>query len=118
MSYNLASSADIVRKAGMYANATLIASTSLIAPFCDQAEGQFIARTRWDWIGGYASINSHVKEAIKDAVSDLAAIKVISYDMTGATKAEFQVRLDVLSDNSNKIIADLSKSDGNTIRTL
>jgi len=118
MSFTLTSSQAIVKKAGVYASATAIASGAILADFCDKAEGQICARTRWDWVAGIGSAHAQVVFALDDAVSDLAAMKVINYDMTGATKAEFQVRLDMLSDNSNKIIADLSKSDANKIRTV
>ena len=118
MSYTLCTSQAIIRKAGVYANADAIASGAFLAECCDFAEGQVVEATRWNWVTNYSAVNAHVKNALADVTSDIAAMKVINYDMTGATKAEFQVRLDVLSDNSNRIIANLKNADSNSIRTV
>jgi hypothetical protein len=109
MSYTLCTSEAIIRKAGANANSTAIASAALLADFADKAEGQLCMKTRKDWVSSYA-VTTNFRPALADAVSDLAAMKVINYDMSGYTsRLEAQTMLDVLKDNSDKIIADLKE---------
>jgi len=108
MSFNLTTSYAILNKAGTGANSTAASSAIILAKFCDEAEATFCGRTRKDWVTNAATAN--FLGMIDDAVSDLAAIKLISYDMSGYTsRSEAQTMLDVLKDNSNQIIKQLEE---------
>lgn len=106
MSFNLCSSHAIVRKAGAYANSTAIASGGLLADYCDKAEGVVCLKCHKDWIG--VAPPTTISDAVADAVSDLAAIKVIEYDMGGFTSLNEALGMaNILKDNFNQTIKDL-----------
>ena len=105
MSFNLCTSEAIIRKSGLNANSTAIASTALMADYCDKAEGHFCMKTRKDWVANAGS--TVIMQAVADAVSDLAGIKVINYDPDAIGRSLATLRLDVLTDNSDTIIKDL-----------
>jgi len=88
-------------------------STSLVEADYDysilQAEALINSLTRYNWIDNYASLNADVKYLLEDACSNLAAIYLINYDMSGYTsRVEAQTMLDVLYDRANKIIKELT----------
>ena len=112
MSFNLTTSAAIISKAGANASAVAVASGALMALWCDQAEATFCMRTRKDWVTDLTSVTTNFKPMISDAVSDMAAIKVVNYDMSGYTsKREAETILDVLDYNAKGIIKDLSQKE-------
>lgn len=112
MSFNLTSSYAIISKAGAHASSTAVASSALIALFCDQAEADVCFRTRYDWVTNLASVKSNFQSMLSDIVSDLAAMKLICYDMSNyISRSEAQTILDVLNDNSNKILKELLEED-------
>lgn len=111
MSFNLCSSGAITRKAGASASAVATASGALLADFCDQAEATLCGRTRFDWVTNYANVPTNFKPMLAEAVSDLAAMKVINFDMSNYTsREEAETMLDVLRDNSEIIIKHLQES--------
>lgn len=108
MSFTLCTSEAIIRKAGANASSTAVASGALIASFADLAEGQVCMKTRYDWVSNYSSVSANFKQSLSDVTSDLAAIKLIAYDMSGYSRLlEAQTMLDVLKDNADNIIKDL-----------
>lgn len=118
MSFTLTTSLAIIRKAGLGANTTIVASGAAIQNWCDQAESEFCGLTRKDWITDYASIATNLKPMIEDAVSGFAAIKVIQYDMSGYTsRTEAQTLLDVLTDNNMKIVNQLKDKENQGFRS-
>jgi hypothetical protein len=82
----------------------------MLAEFCNEAESQVCAITRKDWITDYASVKANFKPILADATSDLAAMKLISRDMSGYTsRAEAQTMLDVMRDNFVRCIENLKE---------
>lgn len=77
----LAVNADVVKYAGLNANATATAETYTNV-FIKEAEGVFCLETRYDWVTNYASVSDIGKEIIRDAVAAYAAVKSINYDMS------------------------------------
>lgn len=71
------------------------------------AEGIIKEETSYDWVANYASVNANRKEALRAAAASLAAMFVISYDMSGTSQREMETRLDVLINTYNKAIANL-----------
>lgn len=115
MSFTFCTSEAILMKAGVGRNEDV--SGALLAEWCNFAEGQVILATRRDWRASSSSINVDVTNALGDAISDVAAMKLISYDMTlFFSKEESQTKLDVLRDNSQRIIKDLEDFDSNNIK--
>jgi len=105
MSWTLCTSGIAIAKAGVNVNSDIIASTTEMAEYSDQAEGTVCMKTQRDWVttaGG-----TQIMNAVEDAVSDLIAIKLINHDTTGYIKGEATLMMNVLKDNSDTIIKDL-----------
>ena len=101
MSWTLCSSGACISKAGANANSSVIASGAILADWSDQAEGLINTSTRYDWTANIASVSANFKPILADTCSDLIAMKIINYDMSGYTsRAEATTMLDVLKDNS------------------
>jgi len=110
MSFTLASSNAIVRKAGENANSDITGSLALLINYCDQAESEFCAKTRYDWVTNYASVGTNFKPVIEKAVASLAAMEIIKDDMSGFTsRFEAQTMLDVMRDVVTTIITDIKE---------
>ena len=96
MTETLCTSGAIVFKAGV--NGTLPTAeqyTTLI----NQAEGAIAAATRVDWVSTYAALSDNVKKVLEEAASNLAAIYVISYDMSPYTsRIEAEDMVNILRD--------------------
>ena len=91
-----ATTAEVQRKTG--ANASSVSNVeAYINDFMTQAESKINADTTYNWSDAYAALNADVKGILKLAASNLAAMYVINYDMSGFTsRAEAQTMLDVL----------------------
>jgi hypothetical protein len=100
MSWTLCTSGAIVKKAGINANSTAVASNALLVNFYDEAEAIVNTLTRKDWVANYSNVTTNFQKILASAVSSKAAMMVISYDMSGYTsRLEAQTMLDVLRDD-------------------
>ena len=96
MSWNLTTSGACISKAGANANI----SGGALAKWCDQAEASVNSITRRDWISLSGNTLVNFKDVLDDVVSDMVAMKIINYDMSGYTsREEAQTMLDVMRDN-------------------
>jgi len=110
MSWTLTTSGAAIAKAGKNANSTIVASTATLAKWSDDAEAQLAVLTRKNWVTDYDTITANFKPALSEAVSDLIAMKIINYDMSGYIgKREAETMLDVLRDNFSRILGVLEK---------
>lgn len=100
-----ATTAEVQRKAG--ANASTVSNVeAYINDFMTQAESFINAHSRYNWSDAYSTLNADVKAILKEAASNLAAIYVIQYDMSGFTsRAEAQTMLDVLRDGFQRCLS-------------
>jgi len=106
MSFTLCTSGAAIAKAGASASATAIASAALLTEWSDEAEGWVCMKTRKDWVTDYPT--GVLTGVLADLTSDLIAMKIINYDMSGYTQlSEAQTMLNVLKDNSDTLIKDL-----------
>jgi hypothetical protein len=109
MSWTLSTSGAAIAKAGVNANSAIIASAATLAKWSDEAEGTLCALTRKDWVANYTNVKTNFKPILDDVISDMVAMKIINYDMSGyPSTAKVQTMLDVIVDNKNRIIAGLS----------
>lgn len=100
MSWTLSTSGAAISKAGVNANTALIASAATLAKFSDEAEAMLCGHTRKDWVAEYANVTTNFKGILDDTISDIIAMKIINYDMSGFTsRLEAQTMLDVIRDN-------------------
>ena len=99
-----ATTAEVQRKVG--ANASATSNTeAYINDFMTQAESFINVATRYNWSDAYSGLNVDVKGILKEAASNLAAMYVIIYDMSGFTsRTEAETMLDVLRDGAERCI--------------
>jgi hypothetical protein len=100
MSWNFCTSGAVIHKAGTGASSAIVLSGAILQEWYDQAEAQLCAATRYDWVTNSGAVLTNFKGIIGDAISDLCAMKIINYDMSGYTsRMEAQTMLDVLRDD-------------------
>jgi len=103
----MASGADVLRKAGAGVK-NEISGASYTNEFIKQAESWINTATRENWSDSYSSLNDDIKEVLKEAVSNLAAIYMINYDMSGySSRSEAEIMISVLKARLDEIIATL-----------
>lgn len=93
-----ATTAEVQRKAGVGASATSNAE-AYTNDYMTQAESLINASCRYNFSDNYAALNADTKGILKEVASDLAAIYVIIYDMSGYTsRIEAEDLINVLRD--------------------
>ena len=103
MTETLTSSAAVKWKAGANANATITADAGQMTALINQAEGVISTNSRVDWVDGYAGLSANYKLILDEVASNLAAMYVIQYDMSGFTsRYEAETMLDVLNNGVNR----------------
>jgi len=100
------SGAHVLRKAGVNVNSTVSGAEAFVNDFIAQAESYINVASRNNWSDDYGSLNADVKEILKEAASDLAAIYFINYDMSGYTsRSEAESMVTILRDRANHCIS-------------
>jgi hypothetical protein len=93
-----ATTAEVLRKAGAKCS---VASkdAAYVDDFMTQVESFINVVTRYNWSDAYAGLNADVRGILKEVASNLAAIYVIQYDMSGFTsRVEAEDMINVLRD--------------------
>lgn len=103
-----ATTAEVQRKVGDGASSTSNVE-AYINDFMTQAESRINAETRFNWSDAYSGLDVDVKGMLKLAASNLAAIKVIMFDMSGYTNiTEAISMINALNDEAESVIKDLT----------
>jgi len=90
--------AEVERKAGANCSATSKAE-AYTNDYVGQVESFINVVTRYNWSDAYSGLNADVKGLLKEVASNLAAIYVISYDMSGFTsRVEAEDMINILRD--------------------
>lgn len=93
-----ATTAEVERKAGAGASATSKAE-AYVNDYMTQVESLINSVCRFNFSDAYAALNADVKGILKEVASDLAAIYVIQYDMSGYTsRVEAEDMVNILRD--------------------
>ena len=93
-----ATTAEVSRKAGANASSTANVE-AFINQFMTEAEALINVTTRFNFSDQYSSLNVDVQGILKMVASNLAAMQVIMFDMSGFTSlTEAETMLDVLRD--------------------
>ena len=79
-----ATTAEVIRKAGANASSTS-AAEAYINDYMTQVESFINVAVRYNFSDAYSGLNADVKGILKEAASNLAAVYVIEYDMSGFT---------------------------------
>ena len=91
---------DIQAKAGTKANATAKA-TAATDVYVLEVESMVNVLTRYNWSDAYAGLNADVKDILKEITSDICAIYVIQWDMSGWTsRIEAEDAINILRDRA------------------
>jgi len=107
MSWNLTSSGAAIAKAGVHANATIIADAATLDIWCDDAEGSVEQITNTSWVANRAGLSTSASSALSDIVSSMVAMNIISYDPTGYLTREADMLMNWNDDKMNKGLAAL-----------
>ncbi len=92
--------ADIVKKAGNGANTTAI-TTAETDKYVLQVEATINSLSRQNWSDRFATLGNVAKDILTGIGSDLCAINVIQYDMSGYTsRSEAEDMINILRDSS------------------
>ena len=93
-----ATTAEVSRKAGENASATSN-TEAYINDYMTQVESLINSMARFNFSDNYDSLNVDTKNILKEIASDLAAIYVIQFDMSGFTsRVEAEDMINVLRD--------------------
>lgn len=93
-----ATTEEVARKAGTAASATSVAE-AYVNDYMTQAESHINAVCRFNFSDAYSSLNVDVKGLLKEVASNLAAIYVITWDMSGFTsRIEAEDMINILRD--------------------
>lgn len=97
MAGTLCLSGAMLLKAGKNVSSDISVSDTKCNSFINEAECYVIGATKTNWIDTYATLNADKKLILQEAVSNLAGIYAISYDMSGFTsRAEAELMISVL----------------------
>lgn len=119
MALTLTTTQEIIRLAGDGASTTITASGALVTTIGEDAEGEFCADTRRDWITDFASVSTSIRKKVSKAVAAKAAAQIVLYDGANYfSRLEQETILDVLTDWYDQGVALLSKLDHNEIRSV
>ena len=100
-----ATTAEVQRKAGENASATSKAEAYVNA-YMTQAESLINITARYNFSDNYSTLNADVKGILKEVASNLAAIYVIQFDMSGFTsRTEAEDMINVLRDGALRGLA-------------
>jgi len=95
-----ATTTEVGRKAGTGASATSKAE-AYVNDYMTQVESFINSTIRYNFSDNYSTLNADTKNILKQVASDLAAIYVISYDMSGFTsRVEAEDMINVLRDSA------------------
>lgn len=95
-----ATTAEVQRKAGANASATSKAE-AYTNDFMTQVESLINTLCRFNFSDTYAALNADTKGILKEVASNLAAIYVIQYDMSGYTsRIEAEDMINILRDGA------------------
>jgi hypothetical protein len=95
-----ATMAEVQYKAGANASATSKAE-AYVNSYMTQAESLINSICRYNFSDNYAALNADVRGILKEVASNIAAIYVISYDMSGFTsRIEAEDMINILRDGA------------------
>ena len=98
------SGAHVIHKAGAKVSTTAI-TQAYYNDFIAQAESLINVSCRYNFSDNYTSLNADVKQILREAASDLAAIYAIQYDMSGYMSSTAESMITVLRDAAMRAIS-------------
>jgi len=113
MAFTLCTSHAITIKAGKDVNSTAAVSLALLTQFSDEAEHEVMLETRYDWVTNTGSV--FASHALSQAVSDIAAAKLVDYDKNGYLGLSYaEDTINFLLNRANKTMKLLSDDPNRT----
>ena len=109
MAWTLCTSGAAITKAGVNANATIVASGAALSNWSDEAESIVCDIARSDVVTNFASLTTNGKQVFQDYCSSHIAQKIAIYDPLGYSSEELNIILNVLENNisnAEKLIRD------------
>ncbi len=88
MSWTLSTKAKAIANAGENADATIVADSTTLDAWSDDAEGEVELVTKRTWVTDYASLPTRIQLSLSSIVSSMVAQKIIAYNTTGYLSRE------------------------------
>jgi len=102
---NFTTSGSVCEKAG--ANRSTAITEAQFNRYISASESSICGAVRYDWIANSGAISANFLPIFENVASNLAAIKVINFDMDAIGRATAEDRVNVLYDDAMKDIAKL-----------
>ena len=109
MTWTLCTSGSAINKAGIYANATIIASGSALASYYDEVESIICSIARVDVVTAYSGLTSYGKQILGNLASSMVAQKIICYDPNAIGRSTATLRLNILENDIRRGISLISE---------
>src|SRR3990167_3307233 len=107
MAFTLGTSEAIIIKAGVNRPSGLSSSCAIMLRLANMAEGVIMAKTNYDWVTNYSSIETNFKPCLEDAFSNYAGMQLISSQLSNYPVGEALTIVNILLNNFEKNILDL-----------
>lgn len=98
MTSTFCTSGAAIIKAGSKVNSFFNLSGGAVENLINQAESLINVSCRENFITNYATLSSDVKKILEEVASDLTAVYIIQYDMSGANIIYAEDKISVLRD--------------------
>lgn len=96
--------ANAINKAGANAS-TISTNETLVSDYVIQAESFINSATRKNWTDAYSTLNDDVKFLLNQITSSLAAIDIITYDMSGySSRVEAESMINIYREEVNRAL--------------
>jgi hypothetical protein len=104
MSWALCTSGSAINKAGINANATIVASGSALSAFSDEVDGVICSLCRMDVITNYLNFTFFGKQILGSLASSMIAQKIINYDPDAIGRGTATLRINILENDIGRAI--------------
>jgi hypothetical protein len=105
MGVTIVSGSYLLTKCGLNVNNS-ISGAAYTDTFISEAESFVNNVTRYNWTDKFPTLNDDVKNTLREAISNLAAIYMINYDISGFTsRSEAETMINVLKARADECIA-------------
>jgi len=114
MAATLTTTAECIAKAGENADATIVADTTQITAWIEQAEGYIEHSTRRSWVANFSSLGTPAKAILDDFCSSFVARRIIAYNTTGYLSREADTLMNENTDsmrNAERALKDPKSND-------
>ncbi len=116
MAWTLCSSGAAIVKAGVHANATIIADGASMALISEAAEGLVEAVCRRSWVANHAKLSTPIQGALANMTASIIASDIVVYDNTGYLPREADMIMNYNDEIYTRVLNTLKNFKSNEIK--